>query len=124
MTPVVAKVVVLAKTHPLRPQHITYRCIAIMLDLEALVGVLGVWLAIAHPTDRKEVQMIILPPHRELQEPVQTRQGDFAGDNNAPPDRRLDLLELNVKLVDALRAIAAHLSALLTVLFLWLVGRV
>jgi len=68
--------------------------------------------------------MIILPSHRELQKPVQTRQGDFAGDDNAPPDGWLDLRELNVKLVDALRAIAAHLSALLVVLFLWLVGRV
>ena len=38
MTPVVAKVVVVAKTHPLGSKYIAHRGIAIMLDLGAFVG--------------------------------------------------------------------------------------
>ncbi len=44
--------------------------------------------------------MVVLPPHRELQKPVETCQGDLARNANPPPDCWLDLLELNVKLVD------------------------
>ncbi len=54
--------------------------------------------------------MVVLPPHRELQKPVKTCQGDLARNANAPPDRWLDLLELNVKLVDTPRAVTSHLS--------------
>src|SRR5258708_37628330 len=81
-----------------------------MLDLDALGGILGIWLTILHSADRKEVEMVVLPPHRKLQKPVQTCQGDLARYANAPPDRWLDLLKLNVKLVDTPPAVNSHFS--------------
>jgi len=49
---------------------------------------------------------------------VETCQGDLARNANAPPDRWLDLRELNVKLVDTPRAITSHLSCPPLLLFL------
>src|SRR5712691_3629246 len=68
--------------------------------------------------------MVVLPPHRKLQKPVETCQRDRARNANPPPDRWLDLRELNVKPVDTPRAVTSHLSCPPILLVLLIVKRI
>jgi hypothetical protein len=67
---------------------------------DAVSPVLGTGGAEANAAEDELVKMSVLPTHDGLDDPVQRRERDIAGDTCATPDRRIDVLERDRKLMD------------------------
>src|ERR1700694_3690936 len=55
--------------------------------------------AIDSATDHKLVEVIIFPAHDDLQDPVQLSQGRILPDREAPPDRRMNVPQRHLELI-------------------------
>jgi len=53
-----------------------------------LRGVIGIGNPVLLLSEPEDVEMIVFPPHDFLDHSMETWEGDRAGDQEAPPDRR------------------------------------
>ncbi len=56
--------------------------------------------AVADPVDLESVQVVVLLPHRHLDDVVQLREGEPARHVQPPPDRRVEVLQGHPQLID------------------------
>ena len=88
MFPAVAEGVLVPEDHPLIVKKFAKTPPSFVSHLRGVVGIGNPVLLLSEP---KEVKMIVFPSHDFLDHSMETWEGDRAGDQEAPPDRRQDL---------------------------------
>ena len=96
MLPTISEVVLIFEFSPDSRQNITNPC---LLDIDDFPFVVQVGIAVYLATDPKLVQMIVLPAHHHLQNPVELRQRGVFPNLKLPRNRRGDTTQDYLELI-------------------------
>ena len=110
MIPTVAKIVAVSEGLDLLAQHFSYGELA-LIEHRAAADPLCVGNAVALRPDPPVVQVAVGPAHGRLHDPIEFGQLECLGHEDAPPDQRLDVLQLDAQLVSGVSLYALELGA-------------
>src|SRR5260370_15268656 len=97
MTPTIPKIIFVDKAGPFLTGNPAELDTPIILHP---VLILGIRLSITRVADNELVKVIVLPPHDDLEHPLQANERHLAGNHDASPDRRSNVSQATVKLID------------------------
>src|SRR6266567_1021155 len=110
MLPTIPKIVFIDKAGPLLTSNLLESNTSIILHS---VIILWIWLPIVGITDDELMKMIILPPHNDLEHPVQTKERHLTRNYHASPDRWFNISKTNIQLIDNVICDLSHRCDLL-----------
>src|ERR1039457_1743771 len=99
MIPAVTEVIQICELSPHTGHDLPERHAAFIDHLALVHGVVGVGHAVKTAADHELVEMVILPAHDDLQDGVQLGQGSVFPHLDAPPDRRVNVPQCYVQLI-------------------------
>ena len=97
MLPTISKIVFVDKAGPFLTGDLLKSDTSIILHP---VIKLWIWLPIVCVTDVELMKMLVLPPHDDLEHPVQSKERHLTRNHDASPDRWFNISKANIQLID------------------------
>src|SRR2546421_2727052 len=97
MLPTISKIIFVDKAGPFLTGDTTKSYTSITFHS---VIKLWIWFSVVGGAYNELVQMIVLPPHDDLEHPVQAKERHLAWNHDASPDRWFNVSKANMELID------------------------